>query len=200
MGQIKSNVLWAHDLGEVTAIAKELATKSNGLLLRWIVPAIGGGLALAIIFFLYRDLNADMFFAELKRAKLQWIVMLALAILLEQLVQGWKWRQLLYDLKPISSWRLTGAFLAGYGANILVPLGISPLVRSWLIARLEGLKMATVLVTTTISRFIDGIVFAIIAAIVALGGQIPRVEGELQAGLAVAGALNFIIFSTLLWR
>ncbi len=167
--------------------------------MRWIVPLIGGGLALSMMFFLYRDLNLNLFLVELKKAKLQWIIMLAAAILLEQLIQGWKWRQLLYDLKPISSWRLTGAFLAGYGANIFVPLGISPLVRSWLVARLEGLRMATVLITTAISRFIDGIVFAIIAGIVAIAGRIPRIEGDLQAGLAAAGALNLIIFSGVLW-
>ncbi|MFV2092072.1 MAG: lysylphosphatidylglycerol synthase transmembrane domain-containing protein, partial [Hyphomicrobiales bacterium] len=99
----------------------------------------------------------------------------------------------------ISSWRLTGAFLAGYGANVLVPVGISPLVRSWLVARLEGLRMATVLVTTAISRFIDGIVFAIIAGIVALAGQIPKVDGNLQTGVALAGALNLMLFAGALW-
>jgi len=167
--------------------------------MRWFVPLIGGGLALSAVFFLYRSLNFNLFLAELKGAKFGWIVLLAVTILLEQLIQGWKWRQLLYDLKPISSWRLTGAFLAGYGANILVPLGISPLVRSWLVARLEELRMATVLVTTAISRFIDGIVFAIFAGIVAVAGQIPKIEGDLQAGLAAAGALNLILFSGALW-
>lgn len=174
-------------------------TESKHLFMRWIVPMIGGGLALSMVFFLYRDLNLNLFLVEIKKAKLQWIIMLAVAILLEQLIQGWKWRQLLYDLKPISSWRLTGAFLAGYGANIFVPLGISPLVRSWLVARLEGMRMATVLVTTGISRFIDGVVFAIIAGIVAIAGQIPKIEGDLQVGLAAAGALNLIIFSCMLW-
>lgn len=173
--------------------------KFSRLLLRWFVPLIGGGLALSLVFFLYRDLNFNLFLVELKGAKFWWIGVLAVTILLEQLIQGWKWRQLLYDLKPISSWRLTGAFLAGYGANVLVPVGISPLVRSWLVARLEGLRMATVLVTTIISRFIDGIVFAIIAGIVAIAGQIPKVEGDLQAGFAAAGALNLFIFSGVLW-
>jgi hypothetical protein len=169
------------------------------LILRWFVPLIGGGLALSLVFFLYRGLDFNLFLVELKGANFRWIVVLGVTILLEQLIQGWKWRQLLYDLKPISSWRLTGAFLAGYGANVLVPVGISPLVRSWLVARLEGLRMATVLVTTAISRFIDGIVFAIFAGIVALVGQIPKIEGDLQTGLATAGALNLILFSAALW-
>ncbi len=174
-------------------------TTFSRLIVRWCVPLIGGGLALSVVFFLYRGLNFNLFLAALKNADFRWIVVLGVTILLEQLIQGWKWRQLLYDLKPISSWRLTGAFLAGYGANILVPVGISPLVRSWLIARLEGLRMASVLVTTAISRFIDGVVFAVFAGIVALAGQIPGIEGNLQTGLAAAGALNLILFSGALW-
>ena len=124
---------------------------------------------------------------------------MALAILLEQLIQGWKWRQLLYDLKPIASTRLTGAFLAGYCANCFVPLGVSPLVRSWLVARLESLKMSSILVTTMISRFVDGVVFGLLALTLALVGKFPRIDGDLQTGIAVAGILNVVIFSFGLW-
>lgn len=125
--------------------------------------------------------------------------MLAATILLEQVINGWKWRQILYDVKPVSAMRLTGALLAGYGANVLVPLGISPLVRSWLIARMENLKMGTVLTTTIIARFVDGTVFALFAAFVATAGNIPQIEGNLQLGLSVAGMLNIALFGGLLW-
>lgn len=166
---------------------------------RWILPVIGGAGALVAVFFLYRRLDFDQFLVELQSAEIWWIAVLGITILLEQMIHGWKWRQLLFDLKPISSLRLTEALLAGYGANILVPLGISPLVRSWMIARLEDLKMATVLMTTAISRFIDGIVFAAFAVVVALVGRIPQIDGNLQLGLSVAGALNLILFAGLIW-
>jgi len=119
--------------------------------------------------------------------------------LLEQFINGWKWRQLLFDLKPISSLRLTSALLAGYGANFLVPIGISPLVRSWLVARLEGLKMATVLTTTIIARFIDGVTFALFAGVVAVAGQVPQIDGNLALGLTAAGILNLVLFGGFLW-
>jgi glycosyltransferase 2 family protein len=162
---------------------------------RWVLPLFGAIVALTLIFLLYGDLDVGRFVMELKTARPGWILALGATILLEQLIQGWKWRQLLFDLRPVSSWRLTGAFLAGYGANFLVPLGVSPLVRSWIVARLEGLHMATVLTTTVISRFIDGIVFALLAAIVAMAGQIPKIEGNLENGLIIAGGLNFVVFS-----
>jgi hypothetical protein len=170
-----------------------------GLALRWLVPALGAIFAIGVLFWLYRDLDFDRFVTGLASAEPWWLLALAGTILAEQLLRGWKWRQILYDLKPISSWRLFGAILAGYGVGTLIPLGVSPLVRSWLIARLEDLRLASVLVTAAIERFIDGVVFATIVGAVALAGQIPNIEGGLRRGLAIAGALNLALFGALLW-
>ena len=169
------------------------------VLTRWLPPVLGSAVALALVFWLYRDLNFGRFVEGLRRASPGWIAMLALTILLEQLVNAWKWRQILHDVKPVGTLRLTKALLAGYGANVLVPLGISPLVRSWLIARMEDLKMGTVLTTTVIARFVDGVVFALFAALVAMSGKVPQIAGNLELGLAVAGALNFALFGMLIW-
>lgn len=169
------------------------------ILQRWILPVLGAALALWLVFWLYGSLDVARFMAGLRGADPIWLGVLAGAILLEQWFSGWKWRQILYDVKPVGTLRLTGALLAGYGANVLVPLGISPLVRAWLVARLDGLKMATVLSTTIIARFLDGVVFALFAGLVALAGQIPQIEGDLRLGLSVAGALNLALFGGLLW-
>ena len=173
--------------------------EGNRFLLRWVLPFAGSALAIIVVLWLYRDLDVEIFLASLTTAEPLFLVALGATILLEQLIRGWKWRQILYDLKPIPTLSLFGAILAGYGLAVLIPLGVSPLVRAWLIARLEGLRMASVLVTTAIDRFIDGIVFAMFAGLVAFTTQIPGIEGNMNAGLALAGALNFILFSTLLY-
>ncbi len=173
--------------------------RGHGPLVRWILPTIGAAVAVVALFWLYQDLDLERFLSAIAAAELVWLLVLAGTILLEQLTRGWKWRQILFDLKPISSVRLFGAILAGYGVAILVPLGISPLVRSWLIARLEGLRWASVLTTSAIERFLDGVVFALFAALVAMLGQIPDVEGDVRTGLAAAGGLNLVLFSLLLY-
>lgn len=166
---------------------------------RWLVPAIGATTAVALVLRLYGSLDVATFLHALRSANPFWLTVLAATILLEQLLGGWKWRQILHDVKPVSTLGLTGALLAGYGANVLVPLGVSPLVRAWLVARREGLAMATVLSTTVVARFLDGVVFALLAGLVATAGQIPQIEGDLRLGLSVAGALNLALFGGLLW-
>jgi glycosyltransferase 2 family protein len=170
-----------------------------GFLIRWVLPVLGVALAIIALFWLYRGLDLDAFLQAVSTGDPAWLAVLAVSIMLEQLTRGWKWRQILFDLKPIPTFRLFGAILAGYGVAIVIPLGVSPLVRSWLIARLEGLRMAGVLMTSAVERFLDGIVFALIAGLVALAGQIPETDGDLAAGLAVAGGVNLILFSGLLY-
>lgn len=163
------------------------------------LPVLGAALAIVALFWLYRGLDFNAFLRAVSTSNPAWLVVLAATILLEQLTRGWKWRQILFDLKPIPTFRLFGAVMAGYGAAIIIPLGVSPLVRSWLIARLEGLRMAGVLMTSAVERFLDGIVFALIAGGVALAGQIPKTDGDLATGLAVAGGVNLVLFSGLLY-
>tara|TARA_R110002110_G_scaffold85816_6_gene223995 strand:- start:33478 stop:34506 length:1029 start_codon:yes stop_codon:yes gene_type:complete len=168
-------------------------------IVRWLMPMAGAVLALALISWLYGGVDVAKFLRGLSNANLVWIVVLSATILLEQLLSGWKWRQILHDVKPVPTLRLTGALLAGYGANTLVPLGISPLVRAWIVARHDGLSMATVLTTTIIARFVDGVVFALFAGFVVLAGRVPQIDGNLETGLSVAGMLNIAIFGGALW-
>ena len=88
--------------------------------------------------------------------------------------------------------------MTGYLANMLVPLGISPLVRSWLVARLEGLKMIVVLATAAIDRFVDGLVFVAFVALALSFAAFPDPSGSIRLGLIVGGIGNLFLFSGLL--
>lgn len=176
-----------------------MAKHRYGFWVRFGLPAIGVTFAVAALFWLYKDLDLERFLAALETAQPVWLILLAATILLEQLIRGWKWRQILFDLKPISSLRLFASILSGYGVSILIPLGVSPLVRSWLIARLEGLRMPVVLMTTAVERSLDGIVFALLAALVATIGLLPNLEDGIRTGLAVGAVSSLILFSGLLY-
>jgi len=172
---------------------------SYGPIFRWFLPTVGIALTIPALLWLYQGLDLKRFLSAIATVEPIWLLVLTASILLEQLIRGWKWRQILFDLKPISSVRLFGAILAGYGVAVLVPLGVSPFVRSWLISRLEGLRWACVLMTSVIERFLDGIVFALLAALIAIVGQVSNIEGDVRTGLVITGSLSLLLFSGLLW-
>ena len=164
---------------------------------RWwsIGGAITGLLALAWVFW---RIEYDRMLDVLDQANVIFVLMVPLAIALEQLVRAWKWRQLLYAIRPVGTLRLFGAIMAGYFANLLVPLGISPFVRSWLVARLEALKMSAVLATAAIDRLVDGLIFTGFVAVVLAFAVFPDPSGTIHLGLIVGGVGSFALFTLLL--
>jgi len=150
--------------------------------------------SIGVLFITFRGIEPERFIYILQKATWIWVLALFLIMPVEQLVRGWKWRQILIDIHPVSSLRLFGAVMAGYFANMIVPIGISPLVRAWLVARKEGLKTSTVLVTTAIERFVDGIVFAVLVGILIAVYTLPNMDGNLRFGLTAAAGGSFFLF------
>ncbi len=162
--------------------------------------AVGGALigVVALGWVLWR-VDYDRLRNVVLQADIVFLSLLASAIAVEQLVRAWKWRQLLHGIRSIPTLRLFAAVMAGYFANYLVPLGISPVVRSWLIARSEGLRTGMVLATTAIDRFVDGVVFTGFVAF-ALGFAVfPDPDGNIRLGLLIGGGGGLALFGFLLF-
>ena len=147
--------------------------------LRWLGAAIGLGL----LGLLAWRLDWRQFLDVLQSARPEFVLATFLAITLEQVVRGWKWRQILTPVCDCRTLRLFGAIMGGYLANLLVPLGISPYVRSWLVARDKQISMSCVLATVAIDRLVDGLVFAGLVVVVALAAIIPDPNGNIGLGL-----------------
>jgi hypothetical protein len=162
--------------------------------------SIGGALVgMSVLVLVLWRLDYGRLSQVVARSHAGFLLLVPLAVALEQLVRAWKWRQLLHDIRRIRTLRLFGAIMAGYLANILVPLGISPLVRSWLVARLEALEISTVLATAAIDRFIDGVVFVGFVVLALVFAVFPDPTGDIRLALTFGGAGNLVLFALLLY-
>lgn len=171
------------------------STRPSSWALIWSI--IAALVSAAGLFVAFRNLDLERLPTVVVEAKIIWLLVLAVSIPMEQILRGWKWRQILFDLRPVGTFRLFGAVMVGYFANIIIPVGLSPLVRAWLIARIEGLRVSTVLVTTAIERFVDGIVFAIMVVILVFFATLPEAEGNLRLGMTAAGSASLVLFTGL---
>lgn len=153
---------------------------------RW-ASWIGGAIGAAALAWVFVGIDYAALDEALGRAKPGYLALVPIAIALEQLVRAWKWRQVLHPLRHIGTFRLFGAIMAGYLVSLLVPFGLNPLARSWLIARLEGLTMSAVLASVAIDRLLDGLIFAGLVLVVVALAAFPDPSGDIRLGL-VAGA------------
>ena len=176
----------------------DLNTPARGIPSRKWWVAAGAVIGVAAITWVLWRIDFQRLGEVIAQAEIGFVLLVPLAIATEQLVRAWKWRQILHGIKAIGAVRLFGAIMAGYFANFLIPIGISPFVRSWLVARLEGLRMGAVLATAPIDRFVDGVVFSGFVA-AALGfAAFPDPGGGIRLGLIAGGAGGLVLFSLLL--
>ena len=68
------------------------------------IALAGATVALGLFYLLYRDIDLAKFTEALWTARPQWLAVLVATILVENLLRGWKWGQILHDLKPVATW------------------------------------------------------------------------------------------------
>ena len=161
---------------------------------RWL-PWVGGILGIAALAWVLRGFDLNGFLDVVANADVRFVALVPLVIMAEQLVRAWKWRQLLSPLRPIGTLYLFGTIMSGYLMAILVPLGFGTVARSWLVARRENLKLASVLATVALDRLTDGIVFACLVPVALLSVVFPDPTGGIRAGLiwgSVGSAALFV--------
>jgi hypothetical protein len=163
---------------------------------RWL-PWLGALIGVVALAWVLRGFDLNRFRAVTASADLRFVLLVPLTIIVEQIVRGWKWRQLLWRLRPIGSVCLFGAIMAGYLLAIVVPFGFGTVVRSWLVAKHETLKFSTVLATVALDRLTDGIVFACLVPAAVLFVAFPD-PGGVRAGLLWGGAGSLVLFAALL--
>jgi glycosyltransferase 2 family protein len=163
---------------------------------RWL-PWLGALIGVAALAWVLRGFDLSRFLTIATGIDARFVLMVSLTIIIEQIVRGWKWRQLLWPLRSIGSVYLFGAVMAGYFLAIIVPFGFGTVARSWLVARREDLKFSTVLATVALDRLTDGVVFACLVPAAVLFVAFPDPSG-VRAGLIWGGAGSFILFVALL--
>jgi len=160
--------------------------------------SIGAGLVgVAVLAWVLWRIDFGRLGTLVAEANVGYLLLVPLAIALEQLVRAWKWRQLLYAIRSIGTLRLFGAIMAGYLTTLLIPFGVSPLVRSWLVARLENLTVSAVLATAAIDRLVDGVVFSGFVALALTLTVFPDPSGGIRFGLTVGGVGGLVLFTLL---
>lgn len=159
---------------------------------RW-APWIGGAVGVAALAWVFIGLDYATLGDAIGRAEPGYLALLLVAVALEQLVRAWKWRQILYPLRRIGTLRLFGAIMTGYLVDLLVPFGLNPLARSWLIARREGLTTSAVLASVAIDRLLDGLVFAGLVLVVVAFAAFPDPSGDIRLGLVAGGVASLVL-------
>ena len=132
----------------------------------------------------------------LGRVQYVWLLPAAGLLIFAMLARAYRWRLLFYPLAELRIGRLFNLLNIGYLVNSISPLRLGDLLRAYLCAELERLKVARVLSTVVVERIVDTltIVFLLVLLIpfVSLPGNLVRPAFGL--GLAAIAAVVVLVF------
>lgn len=165
-------------------------------LLPWLFGVLGAGIFAWVLW----RIDYAAFVATIANANVWLVALVPAAILFEQWVGAAKWKLLLATLGGARLSRVFAANMAASLAGYVVPAVGSPVVRSWLVARCEGLKFTSVLASIAVDRAVDAAAFVSFAVAALLLIGLPQSGESLRTGVtvAVAGAAALLALCVVL--
>ena len=152
-------------------------------------------LLLAVLLVVASRLDLHAIRTALAEASWNWIAAGALVNLLSIVVDAVRWKAIIGGFRRVSVVSAVEGLLLGWLSNLILPLKLGDTTKVWVLARREGVPIATVASTVLLDRAIDAstfLLFIVLASIVApLPWSVQKVRAWGLAGLA-AIVLGFV--------
>ena len=87
----------------------------------------------------------------------RWVGLAVAADLAVYVVHGWRWNTLLAPVARLSFWRTVQAIYIGLFANEVLPLRTGEVIRCYLLAHWNDLRLSLTFASAAVERIIDGI-------------------------------------------
>jgi uncharacterized protein (TIRG00374 family) len=177
----------------------EGVTDSPSRIPGWLPQALGYSVSAACLIWVLHGYPLDELGPALRALDYRWVALAVAADLAVYVVHGWRWTTLLVPVARVSFWRTVQAIYIGLFANEVIPLRTGEIIRCYLLAHWNDLRLSLTLASAGVERIIDGILmvatFFITASFV---HGIPRdltilVQGLTALLLAGAGLLFWIV-------
>lgn len=166
----------------------------------WLPQALGYSLSAACLIWVLRGYPLDELLPNIRALDWRWVLLAVAADLTVYVAHGWRWNTLLIPVARLGFWRTVQAIYIGIFANEVLPLRTGEIIRCYLMAHWNGLRLSLCFASAAVERIIDGvwmlIAFVITASFVK---GIPRQLTLLVQGLAVlllvaAGVLFWVVY------
>jgi uncharacterized protein (TIRG00374 family) len=165
---------------------------------RWLPQALAYSASAACFAWVLHGYSIkDELIPTIRELDWRWVSVALAADLAIYFAQAWRWNTLLAPVAMVWPWRTVQAIFIGQFANQVLPLRSGELIRCYMLAHWNGLRLSLSFASAALERLIDGfwllVTFLITAVFVR---AIPR---DLMIGVRVLGALLFVGAILLLW-
>jgi uncharacterized protein (TIRG00374 family) len=175
----------------------EGVTESPGRIPGWLPQVLGYSISAGCLIFVLRGYRFDELGPSLRTLDYRWVALAVVTDFAVYLVHGCRWTTLLFPVARVNVWRTVQAIYIGLFANEVLPLRPGEVIRCYLVAHWNDLRLSLTVASAVVERLIDGIwivvTFFITASVVR---GIPR---DLTIMVRSFGALLLLCAGVLFW-
>ena len=159
----------------------------------WLPQVLGYCLSAACLIWVLHGYSLQELTKAIGSLDRRWVLLSVVADLTLYVVHAWRWNTLLAPVARLKFWRIVQAIYIGLFANEVLPLRTGEVIRCYLLAHWNDLRLSLSFASAAVERLIDGFwlmgAFLITASFVS---NIPRdlvILVEILSGFLVLGAI-----------
>jgi len=123
----------------------------------WLPQAAGYCLSAACLAWFLHGYPTGELLPTIRSLDWRWVTLAVAADLAVYVSHAWRWNTLLAPIARLSLWRTAQAIYIGLFANEVLPLRTGELIRCYLLAHWNDLRISLALASAAVERLIDGI-------------------------------------------
>jgi uncharacterized protein (TIRG00374 family) len=135
----------------------EVVTESRRRIPGWLPQALGYTVSAACLIWVLHGYPLNELGPTLRSLDYRWVALAVAADLAVYVVHGWRWTTLLAPVARVSFWRTVQAIYIGLFANEVLPLRTGEVIRCYLLAHWNDLRLSLTFASAGMERIIDGI-------------------------------------------
>ena len=164
---------------------------------RWLPQLLGYGLSIGCLVWVLHGYPINDFMPAIRSLDWRWVSVAILADLAVYIAHGWRWNILLAPVVRLRLWRTVQAIYIGLFANEVLPLRAGELIRCYLLAHWNDLRLSLSFASAAVERLIDG--GWMLLAFVITARFVKGIPKDLIILVQVLGALIVLSAAALLW-
>jgi glycosyltransferase 2 family protein len=164
---------------------------------RWLPQVLGYSVSAACLAWVLHGYPIGELIPNIRALDFRWVTLAVTANLGAYVVQGWRWNTLLGPIARLRVWPTVQAIYIGLFADGVLPLRPGEVLRIYLVAHWNDLRLSLIFASLAVERVIDGLL--LLAAFVATAGFVRGIPGSVLKVVEAGGALLIAFALVLLW-
>jgi hypothetical protein len=163
----------------------------------WAPQALGYSLSAGCLIWVLHGYPLSDLLPAIRSLDWRWVAVAVLADLGVYVCHAWRWNTLLSPVARLGLWRTVQSIYIGLFANEVLPLRAGELIRCYLLAHWNGLRLSLGFASAAVERVIDG--FWMLGAFLVTASFVKGIPRDITILVRVIGALLVVCAAALAW-